>query len=59
MVKSVCGALAVVVLLSPVVPAFAKTETIRGKVVDQNCYLKDRANNAGVEIGRASCRERV
>jgi hypothetical protein len=29
------------------VPAFAKTETITGKVVDQACYMKDKVNNAG------------
>jgi hypothetical protein len=30
-------------------PAFAKTETIRGKIIDQSCYTKDPANNAGVD----------
>ena len=30
-------------------PAFAKTETITGKIVDQACYLKDKANNAGAD----------
>src|SRR5215467_13120178 len=30
-------------------PAFAKNETITGKVVDMNCYMKDKANNAGVD----------
>ena len=30
-------------------PAFAKTETITGKVVDMNCYMKDKANNTGVD----------
>lgn len=29
--------------------AFAKTETITGKVVDENCYMKDKANNAGID----------
>ncbi len=28
---------------------FAKTETITGKVVDQSCYVKDKANNTGVD----------
>lgn len=30
------------------VPAFA-AETVTGKVVDQSCYLKDKANNAGLD----------
>jgi hypothetical protein len=30
-------------------PAFAKTETVRGKIIDQSCYVKDPANNAGVD----------
>lgn len=29
------------------VPAFAKEETVKGQIVDQGCYLKDKANNAG------------
>ena len=28
-------------------PAFAATETITGKIIDQNCYTHDKANNAG------------
>jgi len=31
------------------VPAFAKTESVTGKVVDMNCYMKDKANNAGMD----------
>ncbi len=27
------------------VPAFAATETVKGQVVDQTCYTKDKANN--------------
>jgi type 1 fimbria pilin len=27
------------------VPVFAKTETITGQIVDQTCYMKDKANN--------------
>ncbi len=30
-------------------PAFAKTETITGKVVDMNCYMKDKTNNTGMD----------
>lgn len=36
---------AFVVVMS--VPAFAKEETVTGKVVDQTCYMKDKADNAG------------
>jgi hypothetical protein len=28
-------------------PAFAKEETVKGQIVDQTCYMKDKANNAG------------
>lgn len=28
-------------------PALAKEETVKGQVVDQSCYLKDKTNNAG------------
>lgn len=31
------------------VPAFAKTETVKGQIVDQTCYMKDMANNKGVD----------
>src|SRR6202049_3813935 len=31
------------------VPVLAKAETVTGQLVDQNCYLKDKANNAGVD----------
>jgi hypothetical protein len=31
------------------VPAFAKTETLTGQIVDQNCYTKDKVNNKGVD----------
>jgi hypothetical protein len=36
-----------VVLVS--VPAFAATETLKGQIVDQNCYTKDMVNNKGVD----------
>jgi hypothetical protein len=29
------------------VPTFAKTETVKGKIVDVSCYTMDKANNAG------------
>jgi hypothetical protein len=28
-------------------PAFAATETVRGQVIDEDCYSKDKANNKG------------
>lgn len=28
-------------------PAFAKTETVKGKIVDEACYKMDKSNNAG------------
>ena len=36
-------------LLALSAPAFAKTETVTGKVVDMNCYMKDKTNNAGLD----------
>lgn len=36
-------------LLTVSAPSFAKTESITGKIVDQTCYTKDMANNAGVD----------
>ncbi len=32
-----------------VAPVLAATETVTGTIVDQSCYLKDKANNAGVD----------
>jgi predicted metal-binding protein len=29
------------------VPVFAATETVTGQIIDQQCYLKDMANNKG------------
>jgi hypothetical protein len=28
-------------------PAFAKEETVKGQIVDQSCYLKDKTSSAG------------
>jgi hypothetical protein len=28
-------------------PAFAKEETVKGQIVDQTCYMKDKAANSG------------
>ena len=30
-------------------PAFAKTETVKGQIVDQSCFMKDKENNKGVD----------
>ena len=30
-------------------PAFAKEETVRGQLIDQTCYMKDKVNNKGVD----------
>jgi hypothetical protein len=30
-------------------PVAAKTETIKGQLVDQTCYMKDKVNNKGVD----------
>lgn len=40
-------AVAFVVALSA--PAFAKTETVKGQIVDQSCYMKDKEHNKGVD----------
>jgi hypothetical protein len=48
--RKVLGCAAVVALmLASVAPAFAATETVKGTIVDQSCYLKDKASNAGVD----------
>ena len=36
-----------VVVLS--VPVLAKTETVTGQLLDQNCYMKDKVSNKGVD----------
>jgi hypothetical protein len=46
--RQICAGLiaaAFVVALSA--PAVAKTETVKGKIVDESCYNMDKANNAG------------
>ena len=35
---------AAAIVISAGVPAFAKTETVKGEIVDQTCYLKDKKN---------------
>jgi hypothetical protein len=41
------SAAAAAVVLASIVPAVAATETVTGKIIDQSCYVKDTANNAG------------
>ena len=36
-------------------PAFAKETTVTGKVVDQTCYLKDKANTGDAHGAKADC----
>lgn len=40
------GLAALVVVVTFAVPAFAKTETIQGQVVDQECYLREKKVDA-------------
>jgi hypothetical protein len=47
--KIFAGLMTAAFIVSFGAPAFAKTETITGKVVDQSCYMKDKANNTGVD----------
>jgi predicted metal-binding protein len=41
-----CAAIAVLAVL--VAPLLAATETVTGRIVDESCYLKDKANNVGL-----------
>ena len=43
--KLIAGCAAVAVVIALGAPAFAATETVKGKIVDQTCYLKDKAAN--------------
>jgi hypothetical protein len=46
--RKICaGLIATALLLAFSAPAFAKTETVKGKIVDVSCYNMDKANNAG------------
>ena len=47
MQKFLVGMVAFAFLFSISAPAFAKAETVTGKVIDSTCYMKDKANNAG------------
>src|SRR5262245_55309992 len=45
--KLYASAIALAFVLAVAAPAMAKTETVKGQIVDQGCYLKDKASNAG------------
>ena len=47
MQKLFVGLTAVAFVAALGAPAFAKTETIKGEVVDQTCYMKDKKNVGG------------
>lgn len=44
--RKMFAALTVVAFVALAVPAFAAVETVKGQIVDQSCYLKDKASNA-------------
>ena|SRR5258706_12966445 len=47
MPRVAAGLIAAAFVVAVAAPALAKTETVRGQIVDQACYLKDSANNKG------------
>ncbi len=47
--KVLSGVMIVAIIMFLSGRTFAKTETITGKVIDQSCYVKDKANNTGVD----------
>ena len=49
MKKLFAGIVAVAFVGLVAAPAFAAVETVTGTLVDQNCYMKDKANNLGVD----------
>jgi hypothetical protein len=42
--KIVAGLTAATFVIALGAPAFARTETVKGEIVDQTCYLKDKKN---------------
>ena len=44
MCRFFAGLTAVAFVLALGVPAFAKTETVKGKIVDESCYKMDKSN---------------
>lgn len=48
--RKMCAGLTVAAFVVALgVPAFAKTETVKGQIVDEGCYLKDKVNNKGAD----------
>jgi len=45
--RTFSGLIAVVFVAALASPALAKTETVKGRIVDESCYNMDKANNAG------------
>jgi hypothetical protein len=43
------ASIGVALLVGLTLPAFAATETVKGRIVDQSCYMKDMKNNAGTD----------
>jgi len=45
--KMFAGLMVAAFVVALAAPAFAKTETVKGRIVDVSCYTMDKANNAG------------
>jgi hypothetical protein len=45
--KMFAGLMVAAFVVALAAPAFAKTETVKGRIVDVGCYTRDKANNAG------------
>ena len=47
MSRFLATAAAAAFVIALAIPAFAATETVTGQIIDQQCYMKDTANNKG------------
>ena len=47
MLRVFVSTLSTAVFLAMVAPSFAGAETLKGQIVDQACYLKNKTDNAG------------
>ena len=47
--KILAGVAAAAFVVILVAPAFAATETVTGRIVDESCYTKDKVNNTGID----------
>ena len=45
--KMFAGLMVAAFVVALAAPAFAKTETVKGRIVDVSCYTMDKANNSG------------